>query len=553
MTPLLALWRKDWRALRNTRRTLRDQSVFKVGFLLCFGGGMIVGFFALFVNGFQFLDQLGGASFLITRRLFALAYFSLGLMLVLSSLVTGYSTIFRSRETTYLLTCPLDVRGLITHKFLESAGLSSWAFFFLIIPFAGAYAWHEELGVLFALWTLVFSIPFVILCCGLGTIVSLLAVRWLPRSRAFWVAAVLLTLALVGHVWVRTRPKLFDETTFVLNRLLPGLQAASYPLMPNWWTAEGIMALTKGQALRGVLLFGVLLSNTLVVGLAVQWVGQATFYAAYQRVTGAAGRNRRRPELLGWLQPALRALPADVRGMLLKDVRTFLRDPMQWSQALIFFGLLALYFASFRSFRYNRLPDTWRNLVVFLNIFSVSSVICSLASRFVYPQLSLEGHGFWVLGLAPTSMRRVLLAKFGLAVTAMTAVSAGLMTLATATLQVGPALTAISIGVAVAISVAVSALSTGLGAVFLDLRQANPVAIISGFGGTLNLVLSLGFMLAAILPFGLVWHWHVMLRIGPATFLRGNLLAAAWLVALTALTTAVPLWIGQRSLKNREY
>ena len=37
---------------------------------------------------------------------------------------------------------------------------------------AGAYAWHEELGLSFALWTLVFSIPFVLLCCGLGMIGS---------------------------------------------------------------------------------------------------------------------------------------------------------------------------------------------------------------------------------------------------------------------------------------------------------------------------------------------------------------------------------------------
>ena len=36
--------------------------------------------------------------------------------------------------------------------------------------------------------------------------------------------------------------------------------------------------------------------------------------------------------------------PRPIRLLLLKDLRTFCRDPAQWSQFLIFFGLLAFYF-----------------------------------------------------------------------------------------------------------------------------------------------------------------------------------------------------------------
>jgi ABC-2 type transport system permease protein len=239
--------------------------------------------------------------------------------------------------------------------------------------------------------------------------------------------------------------------------------------------------------------------------------------------------------------------------MIMKDIRSFLRDPLQWSQALIFFGLLGLYFSSFRSFHYNEMPPIWRNLIVFLNIFSVSSVICSLAARFVFPQLSLEGHSFWILGLAPTGMRRILLTKFCLASLAMVTISAALMGLATWMLQAESALSLISIGLAVAISLSVSALSTGLGALFIDLKQPNPVAIISGFGGTLNLVLSLGMMLGAILPFGLIWHWRVSEGLADTLFIKANLIAGLWVILLTVLMVSIPLWLGIRSLKNREY
>jgi ABC-2 type transport system permease protein len=552
MTPLAAIWIKNLQAMRNLRRILRRESLFKTSFILLFATGMMAGFFIMFYDGFRFLAGMGGG-FMLTRPLLDLFFLGLGIMLVTSNVVTSYSTLFRSRETLFLLTAPLDTRTLVTSKFLESTLLSSWAFFFLMIPFTTAYGVINHLGLVFAFWTLLFSLPFVLLCGALGTLASLAAVRWFPRSRLFWTLAVVGVLTLTIHGMMAMRPVLQEDASFIFARLLPGLQLASHPLMPNHWTTEGIMALTYGEWGRGSGMGLTLATNTAVLILLVQALGNRTFYSAFQHVTGASGGSRRPAELLAGLDRLLAWLPHDLRGMVMKDIRTFLRDPLQWSQALIFFGLLAIYFSSFRSFHYNETPLVWRNIIVFLNIFSVSSVICSLTARFVFPQLSLEGHSFWILGLAPTGMRRILLTKFVMAALAMVTISASLMGLAAWMLQVGGTLCLLSIGITVAIALAASALSTGLGALFLDLRQSNPAAIISGFGGTMNLVLSLGFMVGVILPFGLVWHWHASVPIGSGLFLKANLIAATWGLGLTSATVAVPLWLGIRSLKHREY
>ena len=553
MTPLIAIWIKNWHALRNLRRILQRESIFKTVFILLFAAGMLGGFFFLFLDGFRFLASLGGAGFMITRRLFSLFFLGLGAMLVISNLITSYSTIFRSRETLYLLTVPLDTRELVTYKFIESTLLSSWAFFFLMLPFAAAYAIHEHLGPVFALWTALFSIPFVLLCGAAGSLIALLVIRWAPRNRLFWGGLLAVLLFSLLRAAVMARPILQEDANFMLNRFLPGIQLASHPLMPNNWTAEGIMALSARQWLQGGLFWLVLASNAAVLFLLVQELGNQVFYPAYQRVTASPDLRTRPRELLTWLDRLLGFLPHDIRGMVMKDIRSFLRDPMQWSQALVFFGLLALYFSSFRSFHYNEMPPVWRNLIVFLNIFSVASVLCSLSARFVFPQLSLEGHSFWILGLAPTGMRRILLTKFMLSALSMVAISAGLMGLAAWMLKAGPALSLISLSLAVAIPVSISALSTGLGALFIDLKQPNPVAIISGFGGTMNLVLGLGYMLGVILPFGLLWHWRISEGLADTLFIRANLAAALWVVILSAATIAIPLWLGIKSLKNREY
>src|SRR2546428_7517425 len=44
------------------------------------------------------------------------------------------------------------------------------------------------------------------------------------------------------------------------------------------------------------------------------------------------------------------AVPADIRALLVKDVRVFWRDTTQWGQTLVLFGLLGAYIINLRHF-----------------------------------------------------------------------------------------------------------------------------------------------------------------------------------------------------------
>ena len=99
-------------------------------------------------------------------------------------------------------------------------------------------------------------------------------------------------------------------------------------------------------------------------------------------------------------------LPRPIRLLILKDLRTFRRDPAQWSQFLIFFGLLAFYFLNIRRLGYDVQSPYWRNLVSFLNLAVTALILSTFTSRFIFPLLSLEGRNFWVLGLLPLRRER---------------------------------------------------------------------------------------------------------------------------------------------------
>ena len=58
-----------------------------------------------------------------------------------------------------------------------------------------------------------------------------------------------------------------------------------------------------------------------------------------------------------------RWLPLSTRMLIVKDLRVFRRDPVQWSQFVIFFGLLALYFLNIRRFQYGEPLRRWMNMI----------------------------------------------------------------------------------------------------------------------------------------------------------------------------------------------
>src|SRR5207244_2670042 len=102
-------------------------------------------------------------------------------------------------------------------------------------------------------------------------------------------------------------------------------------------------------------------------------------------------------------------LPRDVRLLLVKDFRLFRRDAVQWSQFLIFFGLLGLYFVNIRRFSYNA---TYSAMIGFLNLAVVGLILSTFTTRFIFPMISLEGRRLWILGLLPIRRDSILWSKF---------------------------------------------------------------------------------------------------------------------------------------------
>ena len=231
----------------------------------------------------------------------------------------------------------------------------------------------------------------------------------------------------------------------------------------------------------------------------------------------------------------------------------FVRDPAQWTQCVIFFGLLAFYFFNLRGLRYQSHPN-WRNFTSFLNLSASALVLATLITRFIFPLLSLEGRRFWILGLLPVQRSVILRGKFYFAVVASSVVLGTLITLSSVMLKLEQQFILLHVYTAILLCFGLSGLSVGLSALYPNLREDNPAKIVSGFGGTLTLIASLIYVLLIILLEAVPCHLYLAKGvISSRTFAVWIAVALVFATALSAAVCIVPMWRGVRALEQREF
>ena len=251
-----------------------------------------------------------------------------------------------------------------------------------------------------------------------------------------------------------------------------------------------------------MLFLALLISNALFFRQLAIWTAGWIYRAAYSGLHGRSVRRKRlRPAAMSTV-PARRvaaSCPCRVRLMIVKDLRLFRRDPVQWSQFLIFFGLLALYFLNIRRFTYDVPYVAWVNMVSFLNLSVVGLLLSTFTTRFIFPMISLEGRRFWILGLLPVRRETILWGKFLFAMggSIVPCSRPGLAERRDAR-RVAAGAAQPSVDLPGALLGAVGH-RRGAGGRLPSLREQSPSRIAAGFGGTLNLVISTLYILAVVL------------------------------------------------------
>ncbi|MBS0211504.1 MAG: hypothetical protein JSS27_21385 [Planctomycetes bacterium] len=529
--------------------------------------------FLVFADGFRFLhwsitDRTTHGETL--RALLNVFYASLTVMLVFSSGILIYGSLYRSDEVRFLLTTPTSDERVFVHKFQEAMLYSAWAFLLLGTPMLVAFGISEGAQGWFYLILLPLLLAFAYLPGCVGAICCLVIVRFLPAHRRNVLVALggVLAVGLVIWAWQSSRGIDHDWlSTSWIQELLGRLEFTEHRLLPNWWLSAALLeavraglhskgeraALGESALFAAVLISNSLLGHVLVVRAARWWFRRG--YAALQS-SGAAQRRRNVDVLERGANWLFRWVRPQIRLLIVKDLRLFRRDPVQWSQFLVFLALLTMYFVNSRKLGFDLDYAVLINMISFLNLAIVGLLLSTFTTRFIFPLVSLEGRRFWILGLLPVKRDEILYSKFLLAAVGATIPCGVLLVLGDLMLGVGGYLIVIHLVVCMLLCSGLSGIAVGLGARLPNLRHESPARIAAGFGGTLTLVISTAYIVAVVVLAAVPCHYYAATRelIHP----REGLMPLLWIAGLGGstllgiLATVIPLRMGLRAFRQLE-
>jgi ABC-2 type transport system permease protein len=447
---------------------------------------------------FEAVPEIGA---LLAAKLLGLLLLSFTSILLLSNIITALSSYFLARDLEMLVAAPVDWLALYGSRLLETTLHSTWMVALLAAPIFVAYASAYHGGITFALLVLAGFLPFVIIPAALGSAITLLMVNVFPARRTRDILSVIGVLAAGGVVilvrLLRPEQLARPEGFRSLVDFIAVLRGPTSPFLPSEWLQRTLMGSLTGQfdPLPLYMLWS--------TAAAVVVLGAVFHRSLYSKGFTKAQESAHVAAREGWLTRVMRVLLAPFgvlrRELILKELRVFFRDTTQWSQLILLAVLVVVYV-----FNIKFLPLTGEgmsfmvvNIIPFLNLAVAGFVLASIAARFLFPAVSLEGRTWWLLRSSAMSMRELLWAKFWVGTLPLLVLALAIVGVTDTLLRVSPFMFAVSIFSVTLLTFAIAGLAIGFGTLYPRFESENAAQIPTSFGGLL-------FMMTAVIVIGAV-------------------------------------------------
>jgi len=482
-------------------------------------------------------------------------------MLLFSNLVASLSTFFLARDLELLHAAPLSRDGFFYARLIHTTINSSWMVLFFSLPIFAAYGTVFGGGLVLYLWIALILPLFLVIPAAISILLTHLLVYFLPAKRIrdilFFIG--LFTFIVMYFLFRMSQPERLVQPESFGNfmQFLRAMETPSSPFLPSSWSAEILAGTLFDRDTEQGFFFALLASYALFLPLATSWACGAVYFDGWSK----AQESRQGRRKLVWFDRVLGRItwffPAPTRAIIVKDIKTFLRDTTQWSQLFLLLALIVVYLYNFKVLPLDRSPmpaGSIRTVVSFANLALAGFVLSAVAVRFAFPAISLEGKAFWILQSSPVSLRALLWSKFGLISVPLLVLGALLVFLSNVLLQVPPWMMALSLITVCLMTFGIAAIGVGFGALYPNFNFDNAAEIPTSFGGAVSMIVSIAFIALVVM----VEAWPIY-QLAIASLRPGRVIAPTlWLiapsmaivVALTAAVVALSLRAGMRRLEQ---
>ena len=553
LSPIWLSWKNDF--LRGGRSWRRRSLLIGLALAFWYGAYCVIRRVLLY---FQSVYDLGPS---LAYQLLLIVLLTFLSMLLFSNLITALSTFFLARDLDLVLSTPVSADSFYYSRLITTTLNSSWMVLFFSLPIFAAYGTVFGSGVLFYLWVAVVLPLFLIVPACVGVLIMHLLVYFLPAKRIrdmlFFIG--LFAFIIIYFLFRFSQPeRLVQPESFGhFLQFLAAMETPASPLLPSSWAAEVLAgSLFKRPTAQGFF-YALLASYAFFLPLATSWVSSAVYLAGWSKAQESK-QGRRKYEIfesgLNWL---MRPFPSVFGALMVKDIKTFLRDSTQWSQLFLLIALIVVYLYNFKVLPLDRSPlptATLKTVVSFANLALAGFVLSAVAMRFAFPAVSLEGKAFWILQTAPISLRTLLWSKLWLNLVPLLILGELLVFLSNLLLQVPLWMMLLSLATVFLMTFGITAICVGVGALYPKFTFDHAAEIPTSFGGAVCMIVSIAFIGIAVMIEA--WPIYLLAMRGLSPGLSRT--PEFWIIvpslsgvlAVTVIAVVIPIRLGLKSLER---
>lgn len=408
------------------------------------------------------------------------------------NIIVSFSTMYKSPEVNYLFTKPIHSTKVFIIKFLDNFFYSSGTLFLILLSVMAGYASFYEVSIPGMIAIFIFGfIPFMLSAASLGVIILISIIIFSKKFGVKITFILISSLYLAGVTiffnnispveLVNNVMKYYPNVDLYFGNLIPGF----IKFLPNEWLSSSLYWMLENNLLltAGYLTLQICIAFLLL--LIMGFLGHYFYKSTWLTLPGLQKENkvtRDKKYEYGKSIP----LP-------MKDIKIFLREPSQVLHFIVLIFMVLLFVSSVKSVQVvssqNIQLRTIISLAVYIfNIFLVST----LALRFIFPLISLEGLTFWKVRTSPLPVVKFLFRKIFFPSFIVLLISL-LLTYFTARIFLSEIIF-FSLIISLMISTSIILLNFSMGSLFSNFTEKNPIRIASSQGASVTFLLTVIYM-----------------------------------------------------------
>ncbi len=541
----------DWKAATLVKH---------LGSLLVFGGFAVGACYAAQTATDYLLGPARLGLFLLHRFL-SMLLFVYFISINVGNIIVSYATLYRSPEVGYFFTKPVAHVSVFVVKFLENFFYSSGVFFLMAAAILVGYGSHFHMPWTFYVRTMLFMmVPFMLIAGCVGVITLMVLMRFaesLGPRRLVGVLAVLYLGVMYGYFAMTNPLRLVAAVSQYyphVDQYFGFLDPPVVRFLPNHWIAESLYWTMRGDPSLGWSYTLLLLITTVVVAAVMVAVARKLYFSGWlaaMRMQAGSPRGSALARIVSFARPPRLELQTSV--LLRKEYLQFIREPSQWVHMGVISLLILTFLASIASINLRQSLPFLQTISYMVVLLFNAFLIASIALRFVFPSISIEGTSFWKILSAPVSRPKVYWLKFAIAALPVLLTSEALVLFSHRSLMGYPALVVANSLIMASVAFALVGLNLGAGSYFTDFRERNPIRVASSQSATLTFLGSIFYLslIVALVFFPFNNFFSYLLR-GTPLDRWGLVSAVAGVVALSLVLGTTVLLAGLRALR-RDY